>query len=82
MNGKDYLDPETGELHEFSKMELDEAQLQKRLETKLKRQQYHKQRYSKNAEKFKQNAKIYRANKKKEKKISKVPLLLTEPVAV
>jgi hypothetical protein len=82
-NGKDYTDPITGEVFEFSKLNLNEDEKAKREKTKIKRQTYHKERYMKNQEKFKQDAKDYRLKKKIEKKaISNKPLLLSEPVAV
>jgi|TARA_A100000171_G_C2087072_1_gene122581 hypothetical protein len=82
-NGKDYTDPVTGEIYEFSKCQLDDNERVKREQTKIKRQTYHKARYMKNQEKFKQDAKDYRLKKKIEKKaVSNKPLLLSEPVAV
>ena len=78
-NGKDYKDPKTGELFEFSKDEKDEDKLN---ETKLKRKEYHAKRYKEKAEYIKNQTKEYRLRKKEEKLKSKKPLILTEPVSV
>jgi len=80
-NGKDYVDHH-GKLHKFSESVIDEHELNVREERKQKRKEYHKERYSKNADRIKQQAKDYRAKKKQEKLSSKTPLLLSEPVSV
>ena len=81
-NGKDYLDPKTGKLYEFSKDNLDEEAEQKRKELKEKRKQYHAKRYKEKAEYIKNQTKEYRLKKKQEKMQAQNPLILSEPVSV
>ena len=81
-NGKDYTDPKTGELFEFSKTELRETQKQEKEHLKNKRKEYHAKRYKEKSEYIKKQTKEYRLKKKKEKLINNNPLILTEPVSV
>ena len=81
-NHKDYLDPKTGELFEFSKTELNKDEKEKLEEMKKKRKEYHSKRYLEKAEQIKQQNKEYRMKKKQEKLKSDQPLILTEPVSV
>lgn len=81
-NHKDYKDPKTGELFEFSKLDPALEEKQKLEEMKKKRKAYHAKRYQEKAEYIKQQNKEYRLRKKQEKLKSDKPLILSEPVPV
>ncbi len=81
-NNKDYIDPKTGELFEYSKTNLNDEEKEKKEEMKRKRKEYHAKRYKENAEHIKQQNKEYRLKKKQEKLKSNKPLILSEPISV
>tara|TARA_S200002703_G_scaffold116209_1_gene101760 strand:- start:889 stop:1233 length:345 start_codon:yes stop_codon:yes gene_type:complete len=81
-NKRDYKDPITGQLFEFSKLEFNDAEEAKLIETKEKRKKYHAERYKQKAEYIKKQTKEYREKKKKEKLNSQTPLILSEPISV
>tara|TARA_R100000149_G_scaffold54006_1_gene23478 strand:- start:535 stop:870 length:336 start_codon:yes stop_codon:yes gene_type:complete len=81
-NRKDYKDPKTGELFEFSKSEYNEDQDKELNDIKQKRKEYHAKRYKEKAEYIKNQTKEYRLRKKQEKTKNQQPLLLNDPVSV
>tara|TARA_R100000697_G_scaffold87733_1_gene99638 strand:- start:137 stop:472 length:336 start_codon:yes stop_codon:yes gene_type:complete len=81
-NRKDYTDPKTGQLYEFSKNEYSKVDNEELQNTKKKRKEYHAKRYKEKAEYIKKQTKEYRLKKKQEKQNSNQPLLLSEPVSV
>ena len=81
-NHKDYTDPKTGEVFEFSKDVIDDVEKEKMDLIKKKRKEYHAQRYLKKAEYIKKQNKEYRLKKKQEKLQNSNPLILSQPVSV
>ncbi len=81
-NHKDYIDPKTGELFEYSKTNVNDKEKEELEDMKKKRKEYNSKRYLEKAEQIKQQNKEYRLKKKQEKLKNNNPLILTEPVSV
>jgi hypothetical protein len=81
-NNRDYIDPKTGELFEYSKTNLNDNEKEKKEQMVQRRKEYHAKRYKEKAEHIKQQNKEYRLKKKQEKLKSNKPLILTEPISL